>query len=150
MESVQEISTQLRIRTFTFPDDYPAVFSLWEESGPGVQTGRSDTLEEIEKKVQRDPDLFLVAELDGQLIGSVLGGFDGRRGIIYHLAVAKEFRQLGIGSLLMDEVEERLRSKGCLRSYLLVIKENQSAANFYKKRGWAPMDYLDIFGKNLA
>ena len=50
--------------------------------------GRSDTLAEITKKVQRDPDLFLVAEADGRLIGSVIGGFDGRRGMIYHLAVA--------------------------------------------------------------
>ena len=67
----------------------------------------SDTLNEIAKKVQRDPDLFLVAEVDNRLIGTVIGGYDGRRGMIYHLAVANEYRQQGIGEVLMEEVERR-------------------------------------------
>ncbi len=145
-----EASTPVKIRTFSFPADYPAVFRLWNTSGPGVHTGRSDTLEEIGKKVQRDPDLFLLAELEGQIVGAVLGGFDGRRGIIYHLAVDEQYRQLGIGSLLMDEVEERLRAKGCIRSYLLVVKDNQQAMCFYEKRGWENMDTLYIYGKDLV
>ena len=53
----------------------------------GVHVGRSDTPAEIEKKLARDPDLFLVAECEQQIIGSVIGGYDGRRGMIYHLAV---------------------------------------------------------------
>jgi ribosomal protein S18 acetylase RimI-like enzyme len=110
--------------------------------------GRSDTLAEIAKKVQRDPDLFLVAEVDGRLIGSVIGGFDGRRGMIYHLAVAVEYRQQGIGAALMDEVEARLKAKGCLKSYLLVVDGNEAAEQFYKKRGWQNMN-VTILGKEL-
>jgi ribosomal protein S18 acetylase RimI-like enzyme len=110
--------------------------------------GRSDTLAEIAKKVQRDPDLFLVAEEDGRLIGSVIGGFDGRRGMIYHLSVAEEYRQQGLGAALMDEVEHRLKAKGCLKSYLLVVDGNEYAARFYKKRGWQEMD-VTILGKEL-
>ena len=60
--------------------------------------GRSDTLAEIAKKLERDPDLFLVAESAGRIIGSVICGFDGRRGIIYHLAVASTFRGQGTAS----------------------------------------------------
>ena len=110
--------------------------------------GRSDTLAEIAKKVQRDPDLFLVAEVDGRLVGSVIGGFDGRRGMIYHLAVADEYRQQGIGAALMEEVERRLKAKGCLKSYLLVVDGNDAAIRFYKKRGWLDMD-VTILGKEL-
>jgi ribosomal protein S18 acetylase RimI-like enzyme len=136
------------IRPFNFPEDYPAVVELWEHAGPGVHVGRSDTLAEISKKVQRDPDMFLVAEADGRLIGSVIGGFDGRRGMIYHLAVAVEYRQQGIGAALMDEVERRLKAKGCLKSYLLVVAGNEDAVRYYQKRGWQEMD-VTIMGKEF-
>jgi ribosomal protein S18 acetylase RimI-like enzyme len=136
------------IREFRHPEDYPAVIDLWSQSGPGVHVGRSDELQEIEKKLQRDPDLFLLAEADGRVIGSVLGGYDGRRGMVYHLAVSGPYRQLGIGQALMNALEERLRAKGCLRCYLLVARGNP-AAQFYEQRGWELMD-LHIYGKNLA
>jgi ribosomal protein S18 acetylase RimI-like enzyme len=93
----------------------------------GVSLGRSDTLEEIRKKLEHDPDLFLVVEEGGQVIGTVLGGFDGRRGLIYHLAVAASFRGRGIGSRLMEEIESRLRARGCLRCYLMVLADNEDA-----------------------
>ena len=108
------ISSTIKIREFHFPFDYDSVYQLWGGIEKGVHVGRSDTLAEIEKKIARDPDLFIIAEADGAIIGSVIGGFDGRRGLIYHLAVAASFRGLGIGSRLMDEVEARLRAKGCL------------------------------------
>ena len=87
---------EFSIRTFHFPDDYSAVIRLWENAGPGIHVRRSDQPEEIQKKLERDPDLFLVAEHGGQIIGSVLGGFDGRRGMMYHLAVAQGNRQQGL------------------------------------------------------
>ncbi len=114
----------VQLREFRFPEDYPAARFLWENAGSGIHVRRSDEPEEIQKKLQRDPDLFLVAEADGKLIGTVIGGFDGRRGLIYHLAVDATFRQHGIGSLLMDEVERRLKAKGCLKCYLMVAEDN--------------------------
>lgn len=115
----------------------------------GVRIGRSDTLEEIEKKVARDPDLFLVAESDGCIVGVVIGGFDGRRGLIYHLAVATSFREQGVGSRLMEEVESRLRGKGCLKCYLMVLPNNPELEDYYQRRGWKSMDYVHLFGKDL-
>lgn len=115
----------------------------------GVHVGRSDTPAEIEKKIARDPDLFLVAEADGAIIGSVIGGYDGRRGLIYHLAVATAFRGQGIGSCLMEEVESRLRAKGCLKCYLLVVEGNTEAENYYRQRGWQHMDNIHLYGKEL-
>ncbi len=137
------------LRTFRFPDDYEAVYRLWSNAGPGIQLRKSDEPEEIEKKLKRDPDLFLVAEAEGRIIGAVLGGFDGRRGIMYHLAVAPEYRGRGVGDALMRALEARWRAKGCLRYYLLVTPDNEEAICFYEKRGCERMD-LYVYGKDIA
>lgn len=103
--------TPVSIRQFRYPEDYVRVIRLWETTERGLHVGRSDTPGEIEKKLQRDPDLFLVAEVEGALIATVIGGYDGRRGFIYHLAVDAAFRGRGIAARLMYEVEDRLRAR---------------------------------------
>ena len=107
----------MRLREFELERDYPAVLALWQTAGPGIHVSQSDGLAEIAKKLQRDPDLFVVAEADGHVIGTVLGGFDGRRGLVYHLAVDAAWRGHGIGSALMNEVEARLIARGCHKAY---------------------------------
>ena len=139
----------MRIRDFRFPEDYEEVYNLWENAGSGIHLRRSDEPEEIAKKLQRDPTLFMLAEIDGRIVGSVIGGFDGRRGMMYHMAVAKHFRRKGIGTILMEALELRLKEKGCIRYYLLVAKDNIEAVDFYQKRGWEIMD-LFALGKDLA
>jgi len=139
----------VNIREFCFPDDHVRVVKLWESIEAGVRVGRSDTLEEIQKKIQRDPDLFLVAELNGEIVGTVIGGYDGRRGMIYHLAVHQTVRKQGLGALLLNEVEGRMQAKGCVKSYLLVMTENESAMQFYEHHGWKEMNEVRIFGKEL-
>ena len=140
---------EVTLRTFRFEQDYPVVIDLWERCGPGVQVRRSDEPEEIKKKLTRDPDLFLVAECEQKIVGTVMGGFDGRRGMVYHLAVEPAFRVHGVGGKLMQEVESRLQDKGCLKAYLLVTNENETVIPFYEKRGWQEMK-LHLFGKNLS
>jgi ribosomal protein S18 acetylase RimI-like enzyme len=139
----------ISLREFRFPEDYPAARSLWENAGSGIQLRSSDEPGEIRKKLLHDPDLFLVAEDDGKLVGTVMGGFDGRRGLVYHLAVEANYRSRGIGQRLMEEVEARLRLKGCIRCYLLVTKDNDPAMRFYERRGWKKMDHVYIYGKEL-
>jgi ribosomal protein S18 acetylase RimI-like enzyme len=140
----------VQIREFHYPEDYPRVESLWASMEKGVNLGRSDTLEEIQKKIAHDPDLFLVAEENGQIIGTVIGGFDGRRGLLYHLAVSASFRGQGVGSRLMEEIESRLRAMGCVRCYLLVTSDNNEAMRCYEKHGWEHMDWVVPYGKDLA
>lgn len=140
----------ISVREFRHPQDYPALVELWQGMKKGVQMGRSDAPQEVAKKMERDPDLFLVAEIDGRIVGSVIGGFDGRRGLIYHLAVAGDFQRHGVGSQLLDEVEARLRNKGCLKCFLMVTPDNPEAGRFYEKRGWHFMDYVRPYGKDLA
>ena len=141
-------SDNVAIRPFDLERDYAAAYALWEASGPGVRVGMSDTREEIAKKLQRDPDLALVAEEDGRLIGTVIGGYDGRRGMVYHLAVAENRRGRGVGQKLMAELEGRLRAKGCLKYYLLVTPQNRQVIEFYEQLGWGVMPNA-IMGKEI-
>ncbi|MDE3089235.1 MAG: GNAT family N-acetyltransferase [Chloroflexota bacterium] len=150
----------ISIRAFTLAD-YDVVHTLWQNAGPGIGLGRSDTRDEIAKKLQRDPDLFIVAVDDDnpslfglrsgspRVIGTVIGGYDGRRGLIYHLAVEETYRQRGIGKMLMDEVERRLKAKGCLRCYLLVKDDARDVIEFYRAIGWEVMD-VTIMAKNYG
>jgi len=143
------VAVEAQIREFRFPADYQQVYELWSSIEKGVHVGRSDSPSEIEKKISRDPDLFLVAEAENRIIGSVIGGYDGRRGLIYHLAVSASCRGQGIGSRLMNEVEARLRAKGCLKCYLLVTTDNTEVETYYRQLGWQPMDTVHLFGKEL-
>lgn len=139
---------EIALRDFCFETDFQPVLHLWETAGPGVHLGRSDTADEIRKKLERDPDLFLVATHGDKIVGTVLGGFDGRRGMVYHLAVAQAYRRRGLARRLMSALEDRLRRKGCLRSYLLVTFDNEEAQRLYESTGWKRMD-IHIYGKDL-
>ncbi len=137
------------IREFRAPDDYTRALRLWEDMEKGIHVGPSDAPAEIDKKLERDPDLFLVAEDSGDLIGTVIGGYDGRRGFIYHLAVHADHRSRGVGTRLMNEVEARLRARGCIRCYLFVTPDNVEVMQYYQKRGWQLMDNLP-YAKDLV
>jgi ribosomal protein S18 acetylase RimI-like enzyme len=139
----------MRIREFRYERDLEGVLDLWSTAGPGVQLSKSDQPDEIRKKIKRDPDLFIVAEEGGKLIGAVLGGYDGRRGMIYHLAISRTHRRQGVGRALMEELERRLRSKGCLKYYLLVTKDNEEALRFYRDVGCEVME-MHIMGKEIT
>ena len=143
------MKTEFQIREFIFEYDYEPVLRLWQSIEAGMQVGRSDTPEEIKKKIERDPDLFLIAEISGEVVGSIIGGFDGRRGMVYHLAVQKDLRRLGIGAALLAEVEQRLQAKGCLKVYLLVLDDNLSAIRFYEGSGWKHSKHDLIFAKEF-
>lgn len=138
------------IREFRYPQDYESAARLWQGMDRGVRFSRSDVPAEIEKKVARDPNLFLVAELDGELVGTVIGGFDGRRGMVYHLAVADAHRRRGVADQLMRELEKRLVAKGCIRAYLLVHADNAEARALYEKHDWIFLADDVVYSKDIA
>lgn len=144
------VRRDILIREFRYPQDYDQAARLWQGMEKGVHFGRSDVPAQIEKKLKHDPDLFLVAELDGELVGTVIGGFDGRRGMVYHLAVGASHRRNGIADLLMNELEKRLVAKGCIRAYLLVHAQNQEARALYEKQNWILLDEDVVYSKDIA
>jgi ribosomal protein S18 acetylase RimI-like enzyme len=102
----------------------------------------------IRHKLAVQPDLFLVALLDGVLVGTVMGGYDGHRGWIYSLAVSPEVRQRGIGTALIKHIEQELAGKGCPKINLQVLASNAATVAFYKKLGYAVEERVSM-GKLL-
>src|SRR5207248_2038206 len=90
--------------------DYERVAALWQASGIRVESE-----EDLRLKLRRDPDLFLVAEEEGDVVGALLGAFDGRIGSLNRLAVAESQRRGGLATRLVSAVEERLAAKGARR-----------------------------------
>lgn len=124
----------MRITPFSI-DKYNEVIHLWQRAG--IQLSRSDTVEGIRKKLERDAELFLVVEAeDGKMIGAVMGSYDGRRGWVNHLAVDPDFQGQDVGSRLMQELERRLARLGCEKINLLIEPENGSVSDFYAKLGF--------------
>lgn len=138
-----------QVRQFDFDRDYAPVIGLWQTIETGMHIGPSDAPDETKKKLERDPDLFLVAEIGSEIIATIIGGFDGRRGMIYHLAVRSDLRRQGIGQALLQEVERRLKAKGCIKCLLMVLEDNEAAKHFYEECGWKPVPEDLVFMKML-
>jgi len=136
----------MKIREFKI-DDYPIVRDLWQAAGLILRPG--DELEDVKLKLQRDSDLFLVAIQDDMIVGSVMGGWDGRRGWIYHLAVKPEHQRKGIGVGLVREVEKRLVAKGARKVNAQVYKWNEQSSEFFKAIGYESQPDLIMIGKQL-
>jgi ribosomal protein S18 acetylase RimI-like enzyme len=136
-------------RDFSIEKDYDAVIELWNHSGAGLTVGKSDEPNELKKYLDRSPGLFIVAESGRQLIGTVLGGFDGRRAFIYHLAVDQLYQKQGIASAMLHEMENRFKQRGVCRYYLFVKKINDNAIQFYEEQEFEDLNYLRVFAKSL-
>ena len=80
---------------------------------------------------KKSRDLFLLAEADGRLVGSVIGGWDYWRGHIYRLAVHPQYRRRGLAHALTAEIERRLRAKGARRIYALASTKQETGVAFW-------------------
>ncbi len=126
--------------------DYDEVVTLWK-SCDGVTIDSSDSREAIEEYLLRNPGLSFVARDESTLVGAVLGGHDGRRGFLHHLAVAPEFRGRGTGRHLAERVLAALKQLGILKCHLFVHADNQAALAFWKTVGWTRRDDIEMFSK---
>jgi ribosomal protein S18 acetylase RimI-like enzyme len=141
------VATDLRLREFTMAD-YQAVADLWRRAGLWIRP--SDAAEQVALKLARDPDLFLVACADGRTVGVTMGGWDGRRAYVYHLAVDPRWQRRGVGDRLMDELERRFRAKGALKAKLQIMVGNDPSAAFFAARGYALETDCLPWGKELV
>ena len=124
--------------------DYPEVIDLMRRS-PGVSVRDADSAAAIGRYLERNPGLSFVAEREGKIIGCVMGGHDGRRGYLYHLAVAPDCRRLGIGRALVGHALAALAGLGIHKTHIDVYRDNGEGRAFWAAMGWQRRDELDRY-----
>ncbi len=123
------------IRDFNLKD-YEALTGLWDESGlPYKRKGR-DAMERIAEEIKHGNAVFLVAECEGKIVGSVFGTHEGRKGWINRLAVAPSFRRRGIGARLVGEVERRFARHGIEIVACLIEEWNRTSMEVFRRLGF--------------
>jgi ribosomal protein S18 acetylase RimI-like enzyme len=136
----------MEIRPFE-PKDEEAVVSLWNRCG--LVRPQNDPHQDIQRKLTVRPDLFLVGVIDGQVVATVMAGFEGHRGWLNYLAVGPPFQRRGLARELVTAAEERLRKAGCPKINLQVRASNLGAIEFYRRIGYT-MDEVVSMGKRLV
>lgn len=138
----------IKIRTMVI-EDYDAVYHLWINTpGMGLNT-IDDSKEGIERYLRRNPSSSFVAEDDGQIIGVIIAGHDGRRGYIYHTSVMLEYRHQGIARQLVENAIEALDKEGIYKVTLVVFERNELGNQFWEKIGFIERDDLIYRNKNI-
>lgn len=115
--------------------DGVALRAFWESCGITIRPGDDDGA--LAAFASRNPGLFLIALDERGIGGSALGGWDGRRGWLYHVAVRPDQRRHGLGGRLVRTIEERLRERGCRKINLIVWDSNTEAMEFWSALGYA-------------
>ncbi|AKH89615.1 GNAT family acetyltransferase [Edwardsiella tarda] len=135
----------MEIRVFN-QSDFDEVITLWERCD--LLHPWNDPETDIERKMNHDADLFLVAQVGGEIVGTVMGGYDGHRGSAYYLCVHPDFRGRGIANALASRLEKKLLARGCPQVRILIDADNDAAISMYEKLEYETQDVLCL-GKRL-
>ncbi|MFL2805676.1 MAG: GNAT family acetyltransferase [Paracoccaceae bacterium] len=137
---------QYIIRPFKL-EDKNSVVELWKICR--LTRPWNNPEKDIERKLSVQSEMFLVLEIQGSIIGSVMAAYDGHRGVINYLAVHPGYQKKGYGKILMAHVEQELLNKGCPKINLLVRSDNLNVKRFYKGLHYDEQDDVKVFGKRL-
>jgi len=135
----------MHIRPFDIADE-AAVVALWEQCG--LTRPWNDPHKDVSRKLEVQPELFLIGEENAAIVATVMAGYEGHRGWVNYLAVAPAFRGRGFGRALMHRVEQALSAMGCPKVSLLIRSSNAGVMAFYRHLGYA-QDEAVTFGKRL-
>lgn len=129
--------------------DYPGIYRLWKDiSGFGIRS-IDDSREGIERFLRRNPDTSVVAEKNGEIIGTILCGHDGRRGCFYHVCVKAEYRKRGIGKAMAVTAMKALQAEQINKVCLIAFLDNTVGNQFWKSVGWTFRDDLNYYDFTL-
>ena len=129
--------------------DYEQAYDLWILCGNGLND-KDDSPEGIDKYLKRNPSTSFVATCDGKVVGVILCGHEGRRGIIQHACVSPDYRRLGIGNKLVELALEALKEEGINKVLLVAFKKNESGNAFWEAQGFTLREDLNYRNKALA
>ena len=138
----------MNIRVMT-TEDYDAVYDLWMSCKNMGFNDVDDSREGIERFLRRNPSTCLVAEEEGVLAGVILGGHDGRRGFIHHMAVRESCRMQGLGTRLVETCLAAMKAEQISKVALLVFKYNDAGNAFWEKQGFTVREDLNYRNRAL-
>ena len=132
-------------------EDYDEIFALWNstEQSRRALNPVDDSREGIERYLKRNPDTCFAAVSEGRIVGVILSGHDGRRGIIHHMCVHPVCRRMGIAAHLVSLAEEALKKEGIHKVFGLVFIDNDAANAFWEKQGYSLRTNLNYRNKSL-
>lgn len=139
---------QFKVRAMTLKD-YDGVYALWRTiRGFGIRS-MDDSQEGVEVFLRRNPGMSVVAEKDGQIVGSILCGHDGRRGCLYHVCVREDCRRSGIGKAMVVHCMEALKAERINKVSLIAFTRNDVGNAFWKTIGWTKREDLNYYDFTL-
>ncbi|MBQ9957225.1 MAG: GNAT family N-acetyltransferase [Ruminococcus sp.] len=133
----------VNVRVMTI-DDYDGIAEVWKEH-EGINPV-DDSREGFIRYIRRNPATSFVAEDGGRIIGTILAGHDGRRGIFHHVVIAPEYRGQGIGRALVESAVTALRKEGIQKVLLVVFTHNENGNAFWEHMGFTVRE--DLFYRN--
>jgi ribosomal protein S18 acetylase RimI-like enzyme len=149
MKSSSDNSPDLVVREFRI-EDYDAVIALWDGAQLPYRSKGRDSRHNINLEIKRGNDTFLVAEVNGRVVGSVLGTHDGRKGWINRLAVDAEFQRQNIARKLVAEVESRLSELGIEVIACLIEERNITSMHVFERLGYEKYPYIAYYSKRKS
>ena len=130
-------------------EDYDKVFALWKTiKGFGIRSV-DDSKEGIERFLKWNPGLSVVAEENGEIVGAILCGSDGRRGCLYHVCVHKDYRRQGIGKTMVVWCMEKLKELQINKVSLIAFTQNDIGNALWKEIGWTKREDLNYYDFTL-
>ena len=139
---------EIKYRLMTI-EDYKQAYDLWILCGNGLND-KDDSEEGIDKYLKRNPNTSFVATCDNIVVGVILCGHDGRRGIVQHACVSPDYRRYGIGSKLVELALGALKDEGINKVLLVAFKKNEGGNAFWESQGFTLREDLNYRNKALA
>ena len=130
-------------------DDYDEVYNLWMSiKGFGIRSV-DDSREGVEAFLKRNPLTSVVDIEDGKIVGAILCGHDGRRGCLYHVCVAEDYRMRGIGKAMVVFCMNALKKENINKVSLIAFTKNDIGNAFWNQIGWTRREDLNYYDFTL-
>ena len=134
----------MTIRAMTI-DDYEEVYALWMSIRGFAMRSLDDSRDGVARFLKRNPDTSVVAVEDGKIVGSILCGYDGRRGCLYHVCVREDYRRQGIGKAMVVYCMKALEKEEISKVSLIAFTQNDIGNAFWKEIGWTKREDLNYY-----
>ncbi len=137
--------TLMTIRQY-LPEDETEIIELWQKCT--LTRAWNNPEQDIKRKLKVNPELFLVGLLNGKLVATAMGGYEGHRGWIYYLAVSPDHQRKGLGRQIMEAIEKKLLDMGCPKINIQIRANNNDVVEFYEHIGYKTEERVSM-GKRL-